>query len=407
MSETNLTALREALCAQQKLLQKLYNELDVERESSATAASEALSMILRLQGEKAAVKMEAEQYKRLAEEKMCHAEESLAIFEDLMYQKEMEVAALDYQVQSYRYKLLSMGGIDPGVGEIKFPENLLQRNENLVGDTSVHSIGRRNSAPTIQLKFLNFKKGLIERERSVSPEIVEELTREELNQQCVDFAVDDINTYWEQIRKLDEQVKVIAGEHYTNLRGKSTSSLFSQDTTKGTIMNELDQIKDLEDSLENEINMDSVGTSSVQDVFEVPQTPENLKSCVKQIKHEEKMDSAKYETEWVKKKLMSSTHREDKLCRPSNSVIVDCHLARGKVSQVNRISEIVEVEGEVVREDPTDKGEEELRLLNEIQQQLKSIQFEIKSLKTKESSPPPQDDTDMVSLMEAMLHFWL
>ena len=61
MLGSEIKALKEALCAQQQLLQKLYNELDVEREASSTAASEALSMILRLQGEKAAVKMEANQ----------------------------------------------------------------------------------------------------------------------------------------------------------------------------------------------------------------------------------------------------------------------------------------------------------------------------------------------------------
>ncbi|CAB4288887.1 unnamed protein product [Prunus armeniaca] len=102
MPETDITALTEALYAQQQLLQKLYSELDQEREASSTAADEALSMILRLQGEKSAMKMEASQYKRLAEEKICHAEEALAIFEDLIYQKEMEIASLEFQLQAYR-----------------------------------------------------------------------------------------------------------------------------------------------------------------------------------------------------------------------------------------------------------------------------------------------------------------
>ena len=55
--ETDITALTEALKSQQHLLQKLYADLDQEREASSTAADEALSMILRLQGEKSAVKM--------------------------------------------------------------------------------------------------------------------------------------------------------------------------------------------------------------------------------------------------------------------------------------------------------------------------------------------------------------
>ncbi|XP_047321548.1 myosin-binding protein 7-like [Impatiens glandulifera] len=168
--------LRETLNSQQNLLQKLYKELDVERESSATAASEALSMILRLQGEKAAVKMEAVQYKRLAEEKMCHTEESLANFEDLIYQKEMEIVSLEYQLQAYRYKLISMGCSDLGVSETKFPEYLLQRNESV---TSVENGLRRNSMPSIPFKLCNQKK-----------------------------VPDDMSSYLEQIRKLDERLKV-------------------------------------------------------------------------------------------------------------------------------------------------------------------------------------------------------
>ncbi|CAN7006085.1 unnamed protein product [Brassica rapa subsp. trilocularis] len=54
-------------------------------------------MILRLQGEKAALEMEASQYKRMSEEKMCHAETSLTLFEDLIYRKEMEMASLEFQ----------------------------------------------------------------------------------------------------------------------------------------------------------------------------------------------------------------------------------------------------------------------------------------------------------------------
>ncbi|KAK6156634.1 hypothetical protein DH2020_010882 [Rehmannia glutinosa] len=238
MSQSEISALKDTLCAQQKLLQKLYNELDAEREASATAASEALSVILRLQGEKAAVKMEAEQYKRLAEEKMCHAEESFAIIEDIIYQKEMEVAALDYQVQAYRYKLLSMGCADPGGGENKFPENLLQRNESLSGDTS---LSRRNSAPVL----LKYKKAMIERESSLSPEMdlvsksVEELTGGEINDVASDSdkKTDNNNStnggivsYGEQIRKLEIRVKEIAGANYTSSRNeiRSPSSLSSR-----------------------------------------------------------------------------------------------------------------------------------------------------------------------------------
>lgn len=162
MPETDITALTEALKSQQQLLQKLYADLDQEREASSTAADEALSMILRLQGEKSAVKMEANQYKRLAEEKICHAEEALAIFEDLIYQKEMEIASLEFQLQAYRYKLLSLGvSTELGTGENVYPENLLlQRGDQSIGEAGGvgGTIRRINSLPPIELKdFLNKK----------------------------------------------------------------------------------------------------------------------------------------------------------------------------------------------------------------------------------------------------------
>ncbi|KAM7477121.1 hypothetical protein LguiB_024364 [Lonicera macranthoides] len=422
MSETNITALKEALCAQQQLLQKLYNELDVERESSATAASETLSMILRLQGEKAAVTMEAEHYKRLAEEKIWHAEESMAIFEDIMYQKEMEIAALDYQVQSYRYKLISMGCIDPGTVEVKYPENLLKQNENLNGETSFQSLARRNSAP-VALKLL---KSAVERERSESPDcdsIPKEAlasTSEEMKDRNLDMEKQsdnfsgDINSYWEQIRKLDERVKGLTGGSYASPLASQESPGISSNQTKGTtISNESDEFKRGEDLFENENTTDSASSSKVHDVFEVPQAEESIK---KEPKNEGKMglkvgkrlekmvsvppDAIKDETDWLKKMLMP-THRENNLRRLSDSGVADSNLSiirpttgvlesRARLPKVSRKREIIEVE--------SNRREEELKKLNEIQAQLNSIQFEIRSLKTKKSSP--LDDFQMHSLME-------
>ncbi|KAL9677278.1 hypothetical protein QQ045_005506 [Rhodiola kirilowii] len=59
----------DALCGivsnQQKSIQHLYVELEEERNSSSTAANEAMSMILRLQRDKSETQMEARQFKRL------------------------------------------------------------------------------------------------------------------------------------------------------------------------------------------------------------------------------------------------------------------------------------------------------------------------------------------------------
>ena len=59
----------EVLQAEREALAALYSELEQERNSSATTASEALAMISRLQEEKAAVQMEARQYQWMVVEK--------------------------------------------------------------------------------------------------------------------------------------------------------------------------------------------------------------------------------------------------------------------------------------------------------------------------------------------------
>lgn len=119
--ENEVFTLREALRSQHQALQDLYTELEEERNSSSTAANETLAMILRLQEEKAAVRLEADQYKRLAEEKLAHDRESLAYFEDLIHRKDEEIAALECEVQAYRHRLLSIGFDDLEIGKIRWP----------------------------------------------------------------------------------------------------------------------------------------------------------------------------------------------------------------------------------------------------------------------------------------------
>ncbi|KAE8698344.1 Leucine-rich receptor-like protein kinase family protein [Hibiscus syriacus] len=147
IQETDVTVLKETLRSQQQLLQKLYSELDDERECSATATNESLSMILRLQSEKASMKMEAIQYKRLAEEKIGYAEESLAILEELIYQKEMEISSLEFQLQAYRHKLLSLGCDDLNDFEKQFTSNRpAERNDAFNGEKGIKSTIRRLSS---------------------------------------------------------------------------------------------------------------------------------------------------------------------------------------------------------------------------------------------------------------------
>ncbi|CAN6360945.1 unnamed protein product [Urochloa humidicola] len=87
-------ALREALSRQQAALGDLQAELDAERGAAAGAASEAMTMILRLQREKAEAMMEARQFRRYAEEKMAHDAAELAGLEDALAKRDTAVRAL-------------------------------------------------------------------------------------------------------------------------------------------------------------------------------------------------------------------------------------------------------------------------------------------------------------------------
>ncbi|KAL5547568.1 hypothetical protein UlMin_002799 [Ulmus minor] len=447
MSETDVKALKETLQAQQQLLQKLYVDLDQEREASATAASEALSMILRLQGEKAAVKMEASQYKRLAEEKMFHAEESLLIFEDLIYQKEMEIASLEFQVQAYRCKLVSLGYGELGASENRFPENMfLQGSDFYKGEICVGgNIRRLSSLPPNLLKDSHHKKSTIEKERAINslPDLVHKKLDQKADQEC-SFQSSDIEkkpsgnfSYWQQIRMLDEQVKELSSckdlgrDKSTNLKSDWMSCSSSSEAS-------FDQVKHGGFLQEREEIVSPPCSSSVYDVFEVPQVHENLKTREHQRKEQRKVTAGvedglgkpdlfswendqlrvKGEIDSVKKMLLCASH-ENRLAKPIEGTSSTCNLAltrpliddtetQVKFQQLSRRIERLEGERSEIREEVTNDGEEERNLLREIHEKLNVIEAEIRSWSTpKTKKTPTQDEEPLLSLMEAMLHFWL
>ncbi|KAL8145232.1 putative myosin-binding protein 6 isoform X2 [Apium graveolens] len=424
MSESKLTALKEALAAQQKLLKQLYNDLDVEREASSTAASEALSMILRLQNEKAVVKMEAEQYKRLAEEKMSYAEETLEIFEDLVNQKEMEISSLDLQVQAYRNKLLDIGFDDPGDGEKDFLVKNLRRGEALMGATSTSSTSDRDFASLVQSPRLPVIKTVHEVEGSESPE--DDLISKGVGSVGKQL---DINSYWEQIRKLDDQVREITGEPITRLNSPSPHMQWSSNGscgTKRTISREYDQLKHLDNMLEKEFCTSSGSSMTIRDVFEVPQPLDNFpagegvakKEGKAPLQDDEKRNKAFRQSvegqdhDCLDKGLISQ-QRELNLSPPPDGECVDRQLikivqptsaCKDKVRAYN-LSERYEIQSHMLRQECNKDGRVELQLLNEIQKQLTVIQSEIESLKPKKSSS--MENLRIHCLEQELLHFWL
>ncbi|KAJ4902287.1 hypothetical protein Rs2_16238 [Raphanus sativus] len=221
--------------AQQELLQKITRELDAEREASSSAASEALSMILRLQGEKAALEMEASQYKRLAEEKMCHAETSLTLFEDLIYRKEMEMASLEFQVQAYRCKLLSLGCSDQAEekkkGDVESSSSLSPRQDLSACWEQIRMIDDRVREVSESRDISKGSKwGLLRRE-SISHALVSQVSST-----ILESAKSDVSSIIEMIKNPDREVPrtkeslaIISEER--NVRGKMVSSKTPKDTS--------------------------------------------------------------------------------------------------------------------------------------------------------------------------------
>uniref|UniRef100_A0ACD5U9E2 Uncharacterized protein n=2 Tax=Avena sativa TaxID=4498 RepID=A0ACD5U9E2_AVESA len=120
-----LAALREALRQQSLAVEMLKVELEEERQAASTGADEALAMILRLQAEKAAERMESVQFRRVAEERIRHDEDSMAFLRAVVFSQEMDISSL-------KNRLLSVCGsndpyIPPSGGDGAFDLPWLRR----------------------------------------------------------------------------------------------------------------------------------------------------------------------------------------------------------------------------------------------------------------------------------------
>ncbi|CAN8259685.1 unnamed protein product [Cochlearia groenlandica] len=129
--ENERDILRETVNNQQQSIQDLYEELEEERNASSTAASEAMSMIQRLQNEKAELQMELRQYKLYAGEKMEHDQQEIIALEDLVNQREQTILALTCETQAYKHRMMSYGLTEAEAdGENK--SMMLSRNTSVV-----------------------------------------------------------------------------------------------------------------------------------------------------------------------------------------------------------------------------------------------------------------------------------
>ncbi|XP_062212701.1 probable myosin-binding protein 5 isoform X2 [Phragmites australis] len=96
--ECTVDQLKRQIELDRKSISRLWKELEEERNASAVAANQTMAMITRLQEEKAAMQMEAQQYQRMMEEQSEYDRED--------HQKMAEmVRTLQAEVESYKMKL--------------------------------------------------------------------------------------------------------------------------------------------------------------------------------------------------------------------------------------------------------------------------------------------------------------
>jgi len=146
--------LMEALQSERDTLAALYSELEEERNASATAASEALAMISRLQEEKAAVQMEARQFQRMVLEKAMYDQEAIEVLKEILAKREEEKIVLEDEIRLCKEKLqivlmqekdlkaeISAGSSDVLMPEGSFAEvNGLQKLESDISFNSIIGI---------------------------------------------------------------------------------------------------------------------------------------------------------------------------------------------------------------------------------------------------------------------------
>lgn len=512
MAENEAAALKKTLYAQHQLMQKLCVELEKEREASATAVSEALSMILRLQGEKAAEKMEANQYRRVTEEKIRHAEQSLAVFDELMYRKEMEIASLFFQLEAYKHKMLSLGLSDLDIGEMEFPKKLpLHKDDSHLDDVGLCETVRPSfSLPIKCCKGSNSVEQCVERgpsystKRKIQGRTSDEFNtetgsknqlykmvenedlsqiRDEMQSMYIESAVEECSSYWEQIEEINNRVQelshckssdegfasewvsannelqVTIAAYSESLRAGSracssrsavgSKPLFDSTTGMGTVLDtgcsfsratsEAEDTENLSDSascsmrcIETKMNGNIIRCGSVHDIYEVSQSPDCYQLCdpQRQVAQErilegekrlEKLDIEKKETveslskddtQWIMK-AMPCAHHEEKFSALPISVKMDGDWVamdpkigvasfQVEVQELNKRLQLLEDDTQIMKQEASDRREEEIKLLKAICEQLKIMQSQLSSRKANKYSP--LDESLLASAMEVLLH---
>ncbi|OMO63467.1 hypothetical protein COLO4_32417 [Corchorus olitorius] len=103
--EFDVMALRKLVKIERERTKAACQELEKERVAAASAANEAMAMILRLQSEKSSIEIDANQYKRMAEQKQEYDQQVIESLQWIVMKHESERSLLESQLQMYKQKL--------------------------------------------------------------------------------------------------------------------------------------------------------------------------------------------------------------------------------------------------------------------------------------------------------------
>ena len=123
-------SLKHQIALDQSYINSMKKELEEERNAAAIAANQTMAMIMKLQEEKAALKLEALQYLRMMEEQAEYDMDALARANDLLAEREKELQDLEYELDFYR----EYTGVDDAASDLdsSTPTKLSKANGNSV-----------------------------------------------------------------------------------------------------------------------------------------------------------------------------------------------------------------------------------------------------------------------------------
>ncbi|XP_020112282.1 uncharacterized protein LOC109726866 [Ananas comosus] len=114
--DLTIEELRRAIEEERAARAALSRELEKERSAAASAADEAMAMMQRLHKEKAAVEIEARQYRRMVEEKSAYDGEEMATLKEILVRREREKYVLEMELEEYQQMMMNNTGSGGGGG---------------------------------------------------------------------------------------------------------------------------------------------------------------------------------------------------------------------------------------------------------------------------------------------------